>query len=344
MANTNALKRIADAAEMFDNCKLARAKLGGHELTVELFDEINGVERGLENLLGRPVDILGESAEVVRSLKSEIFEALLSAETEAGKEMRAAIECMCEDLVKAVQTYDTSSDNVAALKGKLIEKLKGMDDTAVTTLLGTKIEGVIYQYSQAIEFCEIVDKFAEFLDTDTCNLGRLTEISKINGGDMSDDDKAFLKNISDAVDENTRAGMFSNLWTIRNDAVTDTKLSAVGYSDKSKIVDLINKLSKSEARLFKLLRKIREALCKDCDTTDAVCVKNNEFWCTVDSMLCYTYSIVNIRNGLWEQFALIDKTVGVVAPAPTPDDTQSQETQTSDNGAATGDGDAQPQA
>lgn len=327
MVNEAALKRIESAVEAFDNCKVARAKLAGKELTTELFDEINGADRGLENLLGREVSLIGESVETVRSLKSEIFDALLSAETAAGKEVVAAIECLCADVVEAMQAYDTSSENNSTLKSRLVEKLKSLDDVAVTSLLGTKIEGVIYQKSQALQFIEIMEKVTEFWDSDTCNLGRLTEISKLNAGEMTDDDKEFLKNIYDAANENCDT-FFRHIWHIQEDALTDAKLSAAGYADKESISTLITKLSKAEQKFFKVLRKLREALCKDEETTDTTCVKNSEFWCTVGRMFNYLYTMTAIRRGLWEQFALIDK--AVTTPLPNVDDNK-EDGNTDDN-------------
>lgn len=330
MVNQDALKRIDAAVEAFDNCKVARAKLAGKELTLELFDEINGADRGLENLLGRSISLIGAPVESVRALKNEIFDALINAETAAGKEVVAAIECLCADVVEAMQAYDTSSENNAALKAKLLEKLKSLDDVATTTLLGAKIEGVIYQKSQAFQFIELMEKATEFWDSDTCNLGRLTEISKLNAGEMTDDDKEFLKNLSDACDEN-RDTIFRHIWHIPDDALTDAKLSAAGYTDKESISDLITKLFKAEQKFFKVLRKIRESFAKDTDTADSQCVKNSEFWCTVSRMFNYLYTMISIRRGLWEMFALIDK--AVVTPLPNTDDNNAnpEENKTDDN-------------
>lgn len=305
MTREEALAKIDEIADAFANCKTARVMMAGKPLTHDIFSKLNGVDRGLESLLGREINSFGMSDEELRSLKCEISEALISTEISLRGEMQAAVECFCELLTKACQVHNTSYENNIQLKTRILDKLKAMDDTSVTNLLQVKLECLIYQYTQAVEFCNIMNSFTEFLDSDNCNLGKIAVLSKTQGGDMTEEDKTFLKELKETFSKSVDR---SSIWTIADDRLSNAKLADAGY-DKDKLIDLIKLLCKSEDKFFKVVRKFKDALCDDTETTDTMCVKNSEFWYTVDYVLGFIDQMLINRNDLWEQIATIDKAI-----------------------------------
>ena len=327
MTLKEAREQIDMLAETFESCSIARRKLAGHALTVELFDEINGPERGLENLIGDSVYLPELTAEEVLKLKGRILDALTDSEIDIGKKMHAALECYCDPLITAMQTFDANYENNAKLKGDLVEKLKGLADDGVTTFFSNKCDFFVYQYTQAIEACNIIKKFGDFLDSKNCNLGRIAQLSTMQGGEMSDDDKQFLKEMREAF----KAGEFYEIWKLSDDRLTGASLTDCGY-DVDKLVELVETLFKVETTFFATVRKFKEALVKDTETSDKVCVKNCEFYNAIDSVLWFCDTVCTVRRQLWEQLSMIDKQFSVQAPAkkeePAPekkDDTQQQE-------------------
>ncbi len=328
MTLKEAREQIDMLAETFESCSIARRKLAGHALTVELFDEINGPERGLENLIGDSVYLPELTAEEVLKLKGRILNALTDSEIDIGKKMHAALECYCDPLITAMQTFDANYENNAKLKGDLLEKLKGLADDGVTTFFSNKCDFFVYQYSQAIEACNIIKKFGDFLDSKNCNLGRIAQLSTMQGGEMSDDDKQFLKEMREAF----KAGEFYEIWKLSDDRLTGASLTDCGY-DVDKLIELVETLFKVETTFFATVRKFKEALVKDTETSDKVCVKNCEFYNAIDSVLWFCDTVCTVRRQLWEQLSMIDKQFSVQAPAkkeePAPEkkeDAQNKET------------------
>jgi len=320
MTIQEALDQMKLIAETFENCSVARRKLAGNPLTAELFNELNGPDRGIENLIGDSVYLPELTDAEVVTLKSRILDAITESEMALAQKMHAALECFFEPLVKACQTFDANYENNAKLKTDLIGKLNSLAKDGETTFMQSKCDFMVFQYTHAVELCNILKEFSDFLDSKTCNLGRLTQLSTMNSGEMSDDDKTFLKEMREAYRE--RSDGFWRVCTISSDRITGASLADLGY-DSKKLIELINTLFANESAFFATVRKFREALIKDTEPTEKVCVKNSEFDDTVGSVMWFLECACKTRNELWEELSLIDKQFDVQTPAKKPEEVES---------------------
>lgn len=322
---------ILECAEVYDNCGLARKKLLGNELTAELFDSLNSIDEGethggLDSLLGRIV-IPSQDPSENRALKTEILGRIEKNSDASVTEMTSALECYCEDLIRAVTDYDAYVEENSALREKIISGIKGLSDEDKTKFFEMKMEFKLLQCNNIIVALEDVVKYTEFLSSDQMNLGIIKDIAKKNSGDMSDEDKQFLKELKDAY-KAFRDANENHIWTACDDSFINSTLTATGY-DPKKLADVIKESAKVEKKYISVMRKFKEALLRDTDTESEVMVKNSEFWSAIDHIMCFSWSASSLFNALNKQFALISKTLdGVVAaatPPENPDDNQQQQ-------------------
>ena len=143
---------ILECAEVYDNCGLARKKLLGNELTAELFDSLNSIDEGethggLDSLLGRIV-IPSQDPSENRALKTEILGLIEKNSDASVAEMTSALECYCEDLIRAVTDYDAYVEENSALREKIISGIKGLSDEDIRTVIGMA-EKLSYDKSEA---------------------------------------------------------------------------------------------------------------------------------------------------------------------------------------------------
>lgn len=322
---------ILECAEVYDNCGLARKKLLGNELTAELFDSLNSTDEGethggLDGLLGRIV-IPSQDPSENRALKTEILGLIEKNSDASVAEMTSALECYCEDLIRAVTDYDAYVEENSALREKIISGIKGLSDEDKTKFFEMKMEFKLLQCNNVLAVLEDVVKYTEFLSSDQMNLGIIKDIAKKNSGDMSDEDRQFLKELKDAYKE-FRDSNGNRIWTTCDDSFINSTLTATGY-DPKKLVDVIKETAKVEKKYISVMRKFKEALLRDTDTENEVMVKNSDFWGAIDCVMCFSWSVSSLFNALNKQFALISKTLdGVVAtatPKDNPDDNPQQQ-------------------
>lgn len=323
--------RILECAEVYGNCECARKKLLGNELTSELFDFLNSKDAGeshggLDCLLGRIV-IPSQDPSENRELKTEILGLIEKNFDASAAEMTSALECYCEDLVRAVTDYDAYVEENSALREKIISGIKGLSDDDKTKFFGMKMEFKLLQCNNVLAGLEYVVKYTEFLSSDQMNLGIIKDIAKKNSGDMSDEDRQFLKELKDAY-KAFRDANENRIWAACDDSFINSTLAATGY-DPKKLADVIKETAKVEKKYISVMRKFKEALLRDTDTENEVMVKNSEFWDSIDCIMCFSWSASSLFNALNKQFALISKALdGVVATATPPansDDNQQQD-------------------
>ena len=325
---------ILECAEVYDNCGLARKKLLGNELTAELFDTLNSIDEGethggLDSLLGRIV-IPSQDPSENRALKTEILGLIEKNSDASVSEMTSALECYCEDLIRAVTDYDAYVEENSALRDKIISGIKGLSDEDKTKFFEMKMEFKLLQCNNIIVALEDVVKYTEFMSSDQMNVGIMKEIAKKNSGDMSDEDKQFLKELKDAY-KAFRDANENHIWTACDDSFINSTLTATGY-DHKKLADVIKESAKVEKKYISVMRKFKEALLRDTDTESEVMVKNSEFWSAIDCVMCFSWSASSLFNAINKQFALISKTLdGVVATATPPDNPDDNQQQQDDN-------------
>lgn len=318
-------KHILECAEVYDNCNMARKKLLGQELTAELFDYLNKIDEGetsggLDCILGRVV-IPSQNPEENRALKTELLGLLEKNIDLAVKEMNAALECYCGDLINAVSEYDAYAEENSAARDKIIDGLKKLSDEDKQKFFETKMEFSLMQCNNIRSALETVTKYIEFLSSDQMNLGIIKDIAKKNSGEMSDEDKQFLKELEDAYSSYRETNRLNNMWAAIDDSFVNATLTATGYDAKS-LVEVIKEAAKIEKKYASTVRKFKEALLRDTDTEQEVMVKNSEFWSALSNVMCFSYTVVRFFRELNKQVSLLGKALdGVVANATPPENT-----------------------
>lgn len=313
-------QQLEEATQTFAELGEARRKLVGQELTHDLFEEINGSERGLEVLLGREISVLdfGDVGKTAK-LKQDIFDAIMNEEIEAGKAIHAALECYCEDLVRICSEYDAYSEENLALRTKLIEKMKSLPKESKESLADLKLDFECFSYTNGLEICKLTQELIEFFETDTCNLAKLEELQGKQGIDMTDEDKEFLKTLQTVIKQNLSEPGWKKFDVLWGDRLTGAKFGDLGFDAKN-IVELCKTLNKTQEKFMKMIRKIRESLVKETATTDAVAIKNTEFYGTINRLIWYTQDIARFNKELDQQLALTSKACDVIQVEKKKDD------------------------
>jgi hypothetical protein len=309
---------ILECAEVYENIQVARKKLLGKELTSELFDELNGEDRGLDTILGRTV-IPNQDPAQNRQLKSDILAALENNLTSTVTEMTAALECYCQDLVETVSNYDAYAEEQDAARTKIVDILKELSDDDKTKFFETRLEFNLMQCNNIKACFEVIGKYIEFLSSDQVNLGILKDIAKKNSGDMTDEDKQFLKELREAYESGQNAGTFSSrpFWTAQDDSFMNSTLTACGYEPKT-LSEVVKDTGKVQKKFVSTVRKFKEALCRDCDTEQEVMSKNSDFWDAVGCVIGFTWSVNRFFTRLNQMIQLISKEIESVKASATP--------------------------
>ena len=334
-------EHILECAEVYGNCGMAKKKLLGNELTAELFDFLNTKDEGetsggIDSMLGRVV-IPSQDPSENRELKAEILGLIEKNFDAAVTEMNAALECYCEDLVNAVSEYDAYAEENGAARDKIIDGLKKLSDDDKQKFFETKFDFNLMQCNNIRAALDSVAKYVEFLSSDQMNLGIIKDIAKKNSGEMSDEDKQFLKELEESYSSYRETNRSNVMWNALDDSFLNATLTATGYDAKS-LVEVIKEAAKIEKKYVSTVRKFKEALLRDTDTEQEVMTKNSEFWGAISNVMCFSYSVVRFFRELNKQVSLLSKALdGVVAaatpPANTDDDNQQQDDnqQTVDN-------------
>ena len=316
MTSEEAFKQLEAAMTTFEDLGNARKKLVGQELTYELFDQINGADHGLEALLNREITFLDfENPGQVAKLKQDIFAAIEAEEITVGKAAHAALECYCEDLVRVCSDYDAYSNENIALRAKLVEKIKAIGKNGVEAFKTLKLDFECFSYTNCLEIINLTKELTEFFETDTFNLPRLEELQSKQGIDMTDEDKEFLQTLQKVChDQLSEPGWkkFDVLW---GDRLTGATIEALGFDPKN-TTELCKLVNKTQEKLMKTIRKIREALCKETSTTDDVTVKNTTFWNAISRLMWYIQDIAHLNKDLDKQLALTSKACETLEDAP----------------------------
>ena len=326
-------EHILECAEVYGNCGMAKKKLLGNELTAELFDFLNTKDEGetcggIDSMLGRVV-IPSQNPSENRELKAEILGLIEKNFDAAVTEMNAALECYCEDLVNAVSEYDAYAEENGTARDKIIDGLKKLSDEDKQKFFETKFDFNLMQCNNIRVALDCVTKYVEFLSSDQMNLGIIKDIAKKNSGEMSDEDKQFLKELDEAYSSYRETNRSNAMWNALDDSFLNATLTATGYDAKS-LVEVIKEAAKVEKKYVSTVRKFKEALLRDTDTEQEVMTKNSEFWCAISNVMCFSYSVVRFFRELNKQVSLLSKALdGVVAsttpPENTDDDNQQQQ-------------------
>ena len=324
-------EHILECAEVYGNCGMAKKKLLGNELTAELFDFLNTKDEGetcggIDSMLGRVV-IPSQDPSENRELKAEILGLIEKNFDAAVKEMNAALECYCEDLVNAVSEYDAYAEENGAARDKIIDGLKKLSDDDKQKFFDTKFDFNLMQCNNIRAALDSVAKYVEFLSSDQMNLGIIKDIAKKNSGEMSDEDKQFLKELDEAYSSYRETNRSNVMWNALDDSFLNATLTATGYDAKS-LVEVIKEAAKIEKKYVSTVRKFKEALLRDTDTEQEVMTKNSEFWGAISNVMCFSYSVVRFFRELNKQVSLLSKALeGVVASATPPENTDDNQQQ-----------------
>lgn len=318
MDSKKATSLLEAAVETFNCLGEARRKLTGVELTSELFDEINGAERGLENLLGKPITIDFSSASEIAQLKQEIFAAIESEEVECGKQIHAALEYFCEDLTRIMQDYNAYSEENVELRNKLEQKLKALTKDGVDHLNKMRLDFECFAYAHALEIPELMNDLTKFFGSETCNLHKLAAISIKNGPDMTEEESEFLDLLKKVFSDDVRNKGWDKLDVLWGDRLTNAKFETLGYTTKN-LVEVAKALTKAENTFYKTTRKIRETLCHETSTTEELATKNTKYWKTMNCLIWYARDVSAVAKALAEQLALMSKIIDVAANPPEPE-------------------------
>lgn len=324
-------EHILECAEVYSNCGMAKKKLLGNELTAELFDFLNKKDEGevcggIDSMLGRTV-IPSQDPSENRELKAEILGLIEKNFDLAVTEMNAALECYCEDLVNAVSEYDAYAEENGAARDKIIDGLKKLSDDDKQKFFETKFDFNIMQCNNIRAALDSVAKYVEFLSSDQMNLGIIKDIAKKNSGEMSDEDKQFLKELDEAYSAYRDTNRSNVMWNALDDSFLNATLTATGYDAKS-LVEVIKEAAKIEKKYVSTVRKFKEALLRDTDTEQEVMTKNSEFWGAISNVMCFSYSVVRFFRELNKQVSLLSKALdGVVASATPPENTDDNQQQ-----------------
>lgn len=328
-------EHILECAEVYGNCGMAKKKLLGNELTAELFDFLNKKDEGetsggIDSMLGRVV-IPSQDPSENRELKAEILGLIEKNFDAAVTEMNAALECYCEDLVNAVSEYDAYAEENCASRDKIIDGLKKLSDDDKQKFFETKFDFNLMQCNNIRAALDSVAKYVEFLSSDQMNLGIIKDIAKKNSGEMSDEDKQFLKELDEAYSSYRETNRSNVMWNALDDSFLNATLTATGYDAKS-LVEVIKEAAKIEKKYVSAVRKFKEALLRDTDTEQEVMTKNSEFWGAISNVMCFSYSVVRFFRELNKQVSLLSKALdGVVAAATPPGNTDDNQQQQQDD-------------
>lgn len=312
-----AFKLKTEAVEVFASLADARRKLIGSPLTNELFNELNGEDGGLEALVGHSILINDDVAEMT-ALRNEIFDAIESEEINCGNSIRAALECLSEDLVQAVQTYDARFSNDAETRLKLKDALAALSKDAANTFLTSKCDFTCYAHTDILEFVELFKDTAKFLNSDVVNKNRIQDLMSKQGVDMTDDDREFLHQIREIF--NTTLSTEDNeskLFRMRTDRLTGATVQALGFDIKT-LVDTVDTFAKSEEKLIASVRVLREILAERPLTTDGVAIKNRDFDEAFWGMCWWIHTLCRVRADINDQFSLMLGMVETASASSTP--------------------------
>lgn len=306
LTKKTARERIEASADVLQNISLCRAQLSKHDLTRELFDELNGEDRGLETMLGHVIVCDFEDLNARYALRKEIIDGLQKVEDKISVDVRAALECYVHDLVSTVQEFDASHEEMSNIRTKLIGKINMMSDDEKKANLTKKCDFECFTFQAAKDVCDAMAAIGHYLETKEVDVEKLKELACKQGGDMTDADNEFLNKLEKTLKAESLPRTF--LCHAPEDRVTGATLEALGF-DCDKIAVLAKNLSKAEEMFFTTVRAMREALCHPCDTTSEVAVRNTRFWDVMDDLGSMIAKAEVCRRLLAEQLSLFLKLV-----------------------------------
>jgi len=309
------------ATDCFADLETARRKLTGVPLTDELFNEINGVERGLEHLLGRDVILPTDTSEVV-ALRNEIFAAIEAEQIKCGDTIRAALESLSEDLLQTIQQYDARATQDTDVRAKIKNASADLSKDAGKAFCATKCEFSCFSNADILEVVEMMKDTTKFLKSDVVNQSRIQDLMSKQGHDMTEEDNQFLEdlrkifNSTVATDQN-----YDKLWNIRGNALVGATVEALGFCPKT-IVTTSEAFAKAENQFISAVRVLKEILDDRPTTTDSVAIKNEKFDSSLWSLVGWCGSMGRMRVQINEQFSLM---LGLLETASTPQPNEKQE-------------------
>ena len=306
MTLQEALQNKTAATECFACLEEARRKLTGVPLTAELFNEINGADRGLEHLLGRDV-ILPTDTEGIIALRNEIFASIESEQIRCGEVARAALECLGEDLVETVSKYDAYATQNTEVRAKIKTVASGLSKDAAAAFCSSKCDFSCFSNADILEIAESFKDMTKFLKSDVVNTSKIQDLMSKQGQEMTDEDKDFLKDLKKIFGATVRSeDKTDKLWQMEGNKLTGATVEALGF-DKKSIVSTSEAFGKAEEGFIAAVRVLREVLEDRPIATDSVVIKNQEFDDALWGMCYWCRRLGDVRIAVNEQFSLMLK-------------------------------------
>lgn len=151
-----ALTKRRQAISVIKNVRYTRRMITTHEFTAELFDKINGEDRGIENLVGHPVLFSALTESEKMQTRREINAALDKSESNAFVDLRDATIAYFADLQKVIDRLDD-----VKITDKQIQDLRVQNDAAIEAFDGMKIPEGALDYERCMSTLEHLEIVAE---------------------------------------------------------------------------------------------------------------------------------------------------------------------------------------
>ena len=327
MNNQEALQMKIAATNCFADLEAARRKLTGVPLTNELFNEVNGVERGLEHLLGRDVILPTDTNEIV-ALRNEIFAAIEAEQIKCGEAARAALECLGEDLLETIQQYDARATQDTDIRAKIKNAVADLSKDAANAFKAAKCDFSCFSNADVLEIIEMMKDTTKFLKSDTVNKSRIQDLMAKQGQEMTEEDNQFLDDLKKIFNSTVASDQnYDKLWSIRNNALVGAKVEALGFDPKT-FVSTSEAFAKAEVQFIAAVRVLKEILDDRPLTTDSVVIKNDKFDSSLWGLTGWCSSMGRIRVKINEQFSLM---LGLLETTSVQPDDNSQQQNTEPN-------------
>lgn len=301
---------IDQALEALGNVKTALKLISEGPLTPEMYSKLNE-DGGMDTLLDTVIldSELNDATECAK-IRTKITNALQEAWSSNIKELRAALECYTTDILAVLQAYDAHHEQDAKIRASLSEFEARFDDAAKDKLAATVMEYECFNFSNAEAVCEMLIEVGEFL-TNNCNYEILGEISKMDGADMSDDQKMYLNNLLEKVNE-SKFGKEDWFDVAMQDRINGLTFEKLGFDAKA-VVKIAKILTKAESKFIKTSRDLREAIVRDTETSENIAIKNTLFYDVMDKLCHFVMDGSKCRNYLSEQINLMAGHISSIA-------------------------------
>lgn len=151
-----ALTTRRQAISVIKNVRYTRKMLSAHEFTSEIFDKINGEDRGIEQLVGRTVLFASLTDDEKLQLRRDINAALTKSEDNAFTNLRQATIAYFADLQKVIDRLDD-----VKVTNKHVTDLLSKKESAIEAFNAIKLPEGSLDYERCMSTLEHFQVIAE---------------------------------------------------------------------------------------------------------------------------------------------------------------------------------------